>query len=312
MFRKKLLGLIFILLSFNIFAETLKVLAPDGLPALSLAKMMSTTKKLDGIQLEYKIEKLSDALVVDMLKREGDIAIVPSNFSAQLYNKNLNYKVLGTVGWGSFYVVSRENISSLEELKGKEIYTFGKGLTPDIIFQVILKSKRIDLKDIKINYLSSGNELAALYLGKKADTIVIPEPMLSKILTKNLGTNIVSNLNDEWKNLSNSDLGYPQATLVIKEEIYNSNPKIVESFVQELKSSIAFLYKNPENSVQYIKENNLSLDTSILDKILTRANIYYVPILDCQEEYNNYFKKLYEINSKVIGGKIPNEEIYAK
>ena len=87
--------------------------------------------------------------------------------------------------------------------------------------------------------------------------------MLSKILTKNLGTNIVSNLNDEWKNLSNSDLGYPQATLVIKEEIYNSNPKIVESFVQELKSSIAFLYKNPENSIQYIKENNLSLDTSI-------------------------------------------------
>lgn len=312
MFRKKLLGLIFILLSFNIFAETLKVLTPDGLPALSLAKMMSTTKKLDGVQLEYKIEKLSDALVVDMLKREGDIAIVPSNFSAQLYNKNLNYKVLGTVGWGSFYVVSRENISSLEELKGKEIYTFGKGLTPDIIFQVILKSKGIDLKDIKINYLSSGNELAALYLGKKADTIVIPEPMLSKILTKNLGTNIVSNLNDEWKNLSNSDLGYPQATLVIKEEIYNSNPKIVESFVQKLKSSIAFLYKNPENSIQYIKENNLSLDTSILDKILTRANIYYVPILDCQEEYNNYFKKLYEINSKVIGGKIPNEEIYAK
>ena len=153
MFRKKLLGLIFVLLSFNIFAETLKVLTPDGLPALSLAKMMSTTKKLDGVQLEYKIEKLSDALVVDMLKREGDIAIVPSNFSAQLYNKNLNYKVLGTVGWGSFYVVSRENISSLEELKGKEIYTFGKGLTPDIIFQVILKSKGIDLKDIKINYL---------------------------------------------------------------------------------------------------------------------------------------------------------------
>ena len=71
MFRKKLLGLIFVLLSFNIFAETLKVLTPDGLPALSLAKMMSTTKKLDGVQLEYKIEKLSDALVVDMLKKRG-------------------------------------------------------------------------------------------------------------------------------------------------------------------------------------------------------------------------------------------------
>lgn len=312
MFRKKLLGVLFILFSLNIFAESIKVVTPDGLPALSIVKMMSNTKELEGNKIEYKIEKMSDSLVVDMLKREGDIAIIPSNFSAQLYNKKLGYKILGTVGWGSFYVISREDIKSLDELKGKEIYTFGKGLTPDIIFQSILKSKELDSKDVKINYLSNGNEVVSLYLGKKADTIVIPEPMLSKILTKNLGTNIVANLNDEWKNLVNSDLGYPQATLVIKEEIYNSNPKLMEEFVNELKSSVAFLYKDREKTIQYIKENGLGVDTTILDKILTRANIFYTPILDCQEEYNRYFEVLEKVNSKVIGGKIPDEEIYAK
>ena len=312
MFKKRLLGLLFFLLSFNIFAESLKVLAPDGLPALSLANMMSTTKELEGNKVEYKIEKLSDALVVHMLKREGDFAIVPSNFSAQLYNKNLGYRVLGTVGWGSFYVISREGINSLEDLKGKEVYTFGKGLTPDIIFQSLLKSKGIDSKDIKINYLSNGNELATLYLGKKIDIAVLPEPMLSKVLSKDIATDVVTNLNDEWKNIINSDLGYPQSTLVVKDEIYKNNPKLVEEFLSSLRGSLASLYKDREKSIQNIKENGITLDTTLLDEILTRANLFYVPILDCQEEYNRYFEILYDMNKKVIGGKLPDEEIYAK
>lgn len=308
---KKNLLILFILLSLSIFAETIKVVTPDGLPALSLVNMMDT-KKIDNIQLNYKVEKMSDALIVDMLKREGDIAIVPSNFSAQLYNKKLGYKILGTIGWGSFYVVSRDNINSLEELKGKEVYTFGKGLTPDLIFQSILEKKEINKNSIKINYLSSGNEVASLYLGKKVDTIVIPEPMLSKVLSKSPTSTIVANLNDEWKNITNSDLGYPQSTLVIKEEIYETNPKFVKEFINKLTESISKLYKNSGETVENVKRNSLSIDTSVLDKVLTRANIFYTPIIDCKEEYNNYFKILELTNKKVIGGKLPDEEIFAK
>lgn len=308
---KKNLLILFILLSLSVFAETIKVVTPDGLPALSLVNMMDT-KKIDNIQLNYKVEKMSDALIVDMLKREGDIAIVPSNFSAQLYNKKLGYKILGTIGWGSFYVVSRDNINSLEELKGKEVYTFGKGLTPDLIFQSILEKKGINKNSIKINYLSSGNEVASLYLGKKVDTIVIPEPMLSKVLSKSPTSTIVANLNDEWKNITNSDLGYPQSTLVIKEEIYETNPKFVKEFINKLTESILKLYKNSGETVENVKRNSLSIDTSVLNKILTRANIFYTPIIDCKEEYNNYFKILELTNKKVIGGKLPDEDIFAK
>ena len=308
---KKNLLILFILLSLSVFAETIKVVTPDGLPALSLVNMMDT-KKIDNIQLNYKVEKMSDALIVDMLKREGDIAIVPSNFSAQLYNKKLGYKILGTIGWGSFYVVSRDNINSLEELKGKEVYTFGKGLTPDLIFQSILEKKGINKNSIKINYLPSGNEVASLYLGKKVDTIVIPEPMLSKVLSKSPTSTIVANLNDEWKNITNSDLGYPQSTLVIKEEIYETNPKFVKEFINKLTESILKLYKNSGETVENVKRNSLSIDTSVLNKVLTRANIFYTPIIDCKEEYNNYFKILELTNKKVIGGKLPDEEIFAK
>ncbi|WP_288305216.1 hypothetical protein [uncultured Fusobacterium sp.] len=120
--RKKFIFVMFLFcFTISLFAKNIKVLTPSGLPALSLVKMVNENKQIAGNNIEYKIEKNSDALVVDMLKREGDIAIVPSNFAAQLYNKNLDYVILGTVGWGSFYIVSDKKITSLKELKNKQI-----------------------------------------------------------------------------------------------------------------------------------------------------------------------------------------------
>ena len=65
MFKKNLL-ILFILLSLNIFADSIRVIVPDGLPALSIVSMMSTTKEIDGKKIDYKVEKLSDALVVNI------------------------------------------------------------------------------------------------------------------------------------------------------------------------------------------------------------------------------------------------------
>ena len=174
--RKKFIFVMFLFcFTISLFAKNIKVLTPSGLPALSLVKMVNENKQIAGNNIEYKIEKNSDALVVDMLKREGDIAIVPSNFAAQLYNKNLDYVILGTVGWGSFYIVSDKKITSLKELKNKQIYTFGRGLTPDIVLRNILLNNGINLENgIKINYVTSGNELPPLFIGGKANIINIP------------------------------------------------------------------------------------------------------------------------------------------
>lgn len=114
------------------------------------------------------------------------------------------------------------------------------------------------------------------------------------------------------ENITNSDLGYPQSTLVIKEEIYETNPKFVKEFINKLTESISKLCKNSGETVENIKRNSLSIDTSVLNKVLTRANIFYTPIIDCKEEYNNYFKILELTNKKVIGGKLPDEDIFAK
>lgn len=311
--RKKFIFVMFLFcFTISLFAKNIKVLTPSGLPALSLVKMVNENKQIAGNNIEYKIEKNSDALVVDMLKREGDIAIVPSNFAAQLYNKNLDYVILGTVGWGSFYIVSDKKITSLKELKNKQIYTFGRGLTPDIVLRNILLNNGINLEnDIKINYVTSGNELPPLFIGGKANIINIPEPMLSTLIYKDKKAYVNFNLNDIWKNLYKTKYGYPQSTLVVKKEILDKNPQFIKSFLENLESSIKFLYGNSDNKNDYINRLNIMINMNVIDNILLNANIDFIRIDNCKQEYENYFKVLNQFNSKVLGGNIPDEKIFA-
>ena len=299
-------------LSVSIYSkDKIKVVAPDGLPALSLIKMINEDSKIDDIDIEYKIEKLSESLVMTLMKKDADIAIVPSNLAGQLYNKGLGYKIGGTVGWGSFYVISRESLNSLKDLKGKEIATIGKGLTPDIILQTLLKKNGLDQpKDIKIDYLSSGNELAPLYLSRKKDIVVIAEPMASKILSKDKNSKANIELNQEWKNLFDVAKGYPQSTLIISENILKENPSFLNKFIEKLKESIIFVESDDVKRLDYISKAKITLPNDILDKAIEKANFNFTTAVEGKNEYMIYFKEIAENNKKAIGGKIPDEEIF--
>lgn len=291
--------------------DIVKFTSPDGLPALSVVKMISDDKEISGKKIEYKLEKVSESLVMNFLKRESDIGIVPSNLAGQLYNKNLNYKIIGTVGWGSFYIISREDIGNIKDLKGKEIYTIGKGLTPDIILQSILEENGINPdKDLKINYLSGGNELAPLYLAGKINIAMISEPVLSKIMSKDNKSKIIFNMNEEWKKAFRSNTGFPQSTLVAKEELIKEDPEFIAEFVKELENSIEFIYGKNSDKEKYTAESKITIDMSILNEVIKRANIKFVPAGDSREAYKVYFEKIEKTNSKAIGGKIPDEKIF--
>lgn len=289
--------------------DKIKVVAPDGLPALSLVKMINEKHEIDGTQVDYKIEKLSESLVMTLMKKDADVAIVPSNLASQLYNKGLGYKIGGTVGWGSFYVISRENLDSLKDLKGKEVATIGKGLTPDIIFQTLLKKNGID-KDVKIEYLSSGNELAPLYLAGKKNIVVIAEPVASKILAKDKNSKANIELNNEWKNIFNAKKGYPQSTLIVSETILKENPEFLAKFVENLKDSIDFIKSNSDKRLDYITKADITLPKDVIDEAIKKANFDYTSGAEGKTEYMIYFEEIAKNNKKAIGGKIPDEKIF--
>lgn len=294
--------------------EIVQVVVPDGLPAITISKMIKENPVLDeNVEVKYSVEKGPDGLASKVLGGEADIAIVPSNLAAQSYNKGLGYKLVATGGFGSFSLIGQGEIKTLEDIKGKEITTIGKGLTPDIVLKSILKEKGINPdSDVTLNYLSGATELAPTFLAGKTQVAQMPEPMLTKVLKKKTDTNIIMNLNEEWKNTFKSKNGFPQSSLIIKKDLIENNKKFVEKFIDEYENSIKFANENTDKLGEYVEATGISIEKEILKDAIKGANLKFVSAEDGKEDYEKYFEVLMKYDSKVIGGKLPDEEIYFK
>ncbi len=286
---------------------------PDGLPAISVAKMIKEKPEIDkDHNLDYSIEQSSDTLATSIMKGEPDIAIVPSNLAATVYNKNKEYKIAGTVGWGSFYIGSSDpEVTSVDGLKGKEVYNIGKGLTPDIIAKSILKDKGFDVDNgINFSYVDGVTELAPVILSGKAQYAVIPEPALSTVQDKNENFKIIMNLNDEWKALNHSEYGYPQATIIVKSELAEGDNEFLSKVLDKVEESCSWIYEDKETLGEYCEEIGVSAKKPVIISAVDRCNIKYVGIKNCYNEYEIYFDKLNQFDPKTIGGNIPDDEIF--
>lgn len=271
-----------------------RLIAPDGLPSIAISKAIEEKKTIEHINISYDIQKTSDLLVAELMKGESELAIIPSNLALQAYKKGLGYKIAGTIGWGSLYLVSEEDVKDLSELKGKEIYNTGKGLTPDIIFKEILKNNNILEEDIEFSYVGAASELAPLVATGKAKYAVVPEPVLSTVMAKNPNLKIILNLNEEWASFNNVEEGYPQSTLIIKEEFFEEikDSGVYEKIIESFKAAEEFAINNPEEVGTICENLGITVNKDVIKDSMQNSNIKFTDIKDCTEEYNVYFKAI--------------------
>ncbi|CEN25984.1 ABC transporter substrate-binding protein [Paraclostridium sordellii] len=292
---------------------SVKVSMPDGLPSIALSKLAFENKNIkDGYNVNYNIEKTPDNLSTTVMKGEADIAVVPSNMAAIAYNKTKNYEIAGTTGLGSFYLVSNDDIGGFKDLKGKEVVNTGKGLTPDITNKFIIKSNGLNEEDINFTYVNSANELVPMIVSKKANTAIVPEPALTALKIKKPEIKVVKSLNEEYKNITKSDYGYPQATIIVKSDFAKNNKEFVNLFLEGVKESIIFVNSNPDKAGEYCEKIGVGTKKEVINKSIENANLQFIGVEESIKDYKDYYKILSEYDVKSIGGKIPDEKVFYK
>ena len=271
--------------------NNLLFMTPKGIPSI-VVKKLSETSTFSNNTISYTIEENPTNLITSIMKKKADIAIVPSNVIKNITDKNLPYTIIGTVGEGSFYLLGYDNITEYSDLNNTPLGINGKGMTPDILAQHILKNR--GLTTANLQYYPSATDTAFMLLNKKIHYAIIPEPLVSLVLAKNSDIKILMDLNKEWKNMEKTNFGYPQSTLIIKTELLKTQPNFVEKFLKQYQNSLIFLLKNPNSSIY--NEYNLSKNS------IHRFNV--LPNFPSKEnnlkEYNLFFKTIgrEEINEK--------------
>ena len=161
-----------------------KIAALNGPTGLGLAEIKADRS------YAYDVEYYSDPQEVGplLIKGEVDIAALPLNMAANLYKKtDGKIKMLAINTLGVLHVLSKDDsIKSVADLKGKTVYSSGQGATPEYIVNYILRKNGLEPgKDVTIEYKTAHNELATLAVEGSVDICILPEPFVSKVLSKN-------------------------------------------------------------------------------------------------------------------------------
>lgn len=136
-----------------------------------------------------------------------DIAACPLNLASVLYKKtNGNVQMLAINTLGTLYIVSKDpTITKLADLEGKTIVTAGQGATPEYVLNYLLEKNGLTDK-VTVEYKSEHAEVATLALSGEADTVLLPEPNVTAVLSKSENFAVAVDLSKEFENVSGVSL----------------------------------------------------------------------------------------------------------
>jgi len=274
---------------------------PSSLPAFYL-------EKSSDMNIETIIHKNKNIAVSRLINGNTDLALLPTNEAAKLYNKGVEIKITNIHTWGLFYVLTtKPGLDSWEDLKGQEVYEPEKGGPMDIIFSYIAGKKNIDLKkDLSVVRAKPG-EISKLIINNMAETAVLREPFVSQVFLKNEDVKILINLQDDWK--TEMKIRLPQASLVVTDQFSAKNKDLVISFNEEYKKAVEWVVEHQSETAQLGFEY-MNTPTEVTMLSYPRLNLVFSKAVSVKEEIDSYLNLLKRYNPKTFGGIIPDEKFY--
>jgi NitT/TauT family transport system substrate-binding protein len=292
----------------------------NGTTGFGMAKMMSDTKVGNGA-CNYTFSVQTDAANVTaaLLNGSADIAALPTNAAANVYNKSEGGVVVLAVNTlGCLYLLTNQNatVTSFEDLRGKTVYVPAQN--PTFIFTYLCQQNGLTVgEDITINS-STYAQPAALRDAVAAgvvDIAVLPEPMVTIAINsaKSAGEGtVITNAMDltaEWNKVAPAG-SLVQGCIVVRRAFLEEHADLVETFLKEYKASIEFLSTNLDEASQMIVDNGIFNNAGVAKKALPNCNVCFLDGADMKSAMETYLGILYGIAPASIGGKLPNADFY--
>ena len=294
-------------------AVTAKVAALKGPTSMGMVKMMADQKDAKEKTYEFTIGSSPDEIAPKFLKGEFDIVALPSNLASILYNKSQGkVQVLAINTLGILYLMENgDTVKSVGDLKGRTIYSSGKGAVPEYAFNYILKANGLNPDtDLRIEYKSEHTEALAALLNDKSGLAVLPQPFATVASLKNKGLRPALDLTKEWDKASkNAKSTMITGVVVVNKDFAAKYPEKIKKFMADYKASIDYTNTNVDDAAKLIEENNI-VPAAVAKKAIPQCNITYIDGSDMKDKLSGYLQVLFEANPKSIGGKMPADDFY--
>ena len=285
------------------------IAALKGPTAMGLAKMMRDHENDDAYA--FTIAASADAVTPALLKGETDMACIPANLAAVLYNKTGGeIQVLAVNTLGVLYIVENgDAVQSIDDLRGQTIVAAGKGSTPEYALRYLLRENGIDPdRDITIDWKSEHAECVAALAAGQATIALLPQPFVTAAQSKIEGLRMAIDLNEVWNALDNGS-ALITGVIVARHQAVEENPEAARTFLREYAESVAWTNENAADAAAIIGEYGI-VDAPIAERALPHCNIVCITGAELSEKLRGYLQVLYNADPAAIGSAMPDDDFY--
>ncbi len=314
-----ILALTFLLLSFASCTPTpsdknepLSIGYLAGPTGMGLAKLIEDTPE-DSKDYTFSAYTDPNLAVPDLLNGTLDMACLPTNAAANLFNKGNEISVVAVNTLGSLFVIADENtkIETVSDLEGKTVFVSVPGSTTEPILKHILEKNNVHA-EILVDSATHDDLIAKVKASNGSAIAVLPEPKVSAALIQVKNYEIKLNLSEEWDNISEKPLA--MGCIVARNDVLENNKAAVDQFLDDYEASVQYISAkdNKTTAAQIILNTgiipSLPIATSALENL--DGAIVFISGQEMTQTLKQFYEVLLASSGETIGKKQPEDSFY--
>lgn len=287
------------------------VMVLNGTTGFGMAKLMADSQA-DEAALNYRFAVESDASAVTaaLINGDCDIAALPTNAAATVYNKTEGgVKMLAINTLGVLYlVVNGETVAvdSLDDLAGMTVYTPAQN--PTFLLRALLDAAGVENVTVDNSYAQPADLRTALAAGE-VDIAVLPEPMVTIARAANAKLSTALDLTAEWDKVQ-PEGSLVQGCVVARTEFAAAHPAEIAAFLQEYEASIAYLSEDAEAAGALIEQTGVFTNGAVAAKAIPNCNVCFVTGETMQAAMDSFCNILFALEPASVGSAVPDADFY--
>ena len=305
---------------------TLRVGALRGPTAMGLVELMKASDLVSaGEDVPQAYDNLPDAvdsytftlaaaateLAPQLVKGDLDIACVPANLAATLYQQTEGEVVtLGINTLGVLYIVENGNaVQSLADLEGKTMVASGKDSTPEYALRYLLEENGVDPDTgVVIDWKNEHSECVSALASGAATIALLPQPFVTVAESKMPELRTALDLTEQWDALDNGS-ALITGVVVARRDVVKAHPQAVERFLEQYAASVDWVNANTADAAALIGEYGI-VDAAVAEKALPACNIVCITGSEMKEKLSGYLQVLCDASADSVGGAMPGDDFY--
>ena len=264
-----------------------------------------------NLRYDLQLYGAADEIVPLLTKGELDMAAIPANLAATLYQKTEGaIQVMAVNTLGVLYVVEKgDTVQSVADLKGRTILSTGKGTTPEYVLRYILAQNGIDPdNDVTIEFYSEATEVTA-QMAVAGDAIaVLPQPYVTSASMQDDTLRVALDLTAEWERVCDTQL--ITGVTVVRTAYAEEHPDVVAAFLEDYAASVDAANNDLDGTAALCEEQGVVAKAAIAKAALPECNIVCITGEDMKADVAGYAQVLYDADPASVGGAMPDDGFY--